>query len=92
MIIGERLPNQTKYVRCFYQDVLIIGTVQQDYLVVIIDVFLGSTQLRRIFLTWGAAPFNCTPIVLQIIYVLHDLVSYETAATDNGKSYSILFY
>ncbi len=29
--------------------------------------------------------------VLQIIYVLlHDLVSYETAATDNGKSYSIL--
>ena len=89
LVIGERLSNETKHVRCFYQDVLIIGTVQQD-LVVITDVFLGSAQLHRIFLAWGAALFNCTPIVLQIIYVLlHDLVRNETAATDNGKSYSI---
>jgi len=57
---------------------------------VITSVLFGSsTQLHRIFLPWGAAPSNCTPIALQIIYILlHHLVSYETTSTDNGKFYA----
>ena len=89
---------------CLHQDDLIIGSLQQDirhihrvqwtytFLVLpfITSVLFGSsTQLHRIFLPWGAAPSNCTPIALQIIYILlHHLVSYETTSTDNGKFYA----
>ena len=103
LFIGERSSKKTKHARCFYQDTLIIGTVRQDIIpshpsslmdihlhdfTAITSVVFVSTQRRRIFLPWGAAPSNCTPIALQIIYVrLHDLVSYEATTMDNSKFY-----
>jgi len=79
-VIGEWLAEKTKHnVRCFYQDTLIIGTGLQDIipshssspmdihphdLAVITSAILGSTQLRRIFLPWGATPSKCALIIL----------------------------
>eukprot|EP00573_Skeletonema_grethae_P010792 CAMPEP_0201709916 /NCGR_PEP_ID=MMETSP0578-20130828/58352_1 /ASSEMBLY_ACC=CAM_ASM_000663 /TAXON_ID=267565 /ORGANISM="Skeletonema grethea, Strain CCMP 1804" /LENGTH=912 /DNA_ID=CAMNT_0048198913 /DNA_START=633 /DNA_END=3371 /DNA_ORIENTATION=- len=102
-VIGEWFAEKTKHnVRCFYQDTLIIGTGRQDIIpshpsslmdihlhdfAVVTGAFLGSIQLRRIFLPWGAALSNCVLIVLQII--LHHLVNYEATAMDIGKFYAI---
>ncbi len=102
-VIGRWLAEKTKHsVRCFYQDTLTIGTGRQNIIpsrpsslmdihlhdfAVVTGAFLGSIQLRRIFLPWGAAPSNCALFVLQII--LHYLVSYEATATDIGKLYAI---
>lgn len=101
-VIGERSSGKTKHVRYFCQDASITETIRHrdiplhpscrmdislhDY-AVIASTFLGSTQLRRIFLPWGA--FSPNPFALQFIYVLlHDIVCCETTATSNGKFYA----
>jgi len=104
LVIGELLSENTHHLRCLRFDVLTTGTIRHHNtpsysssltiiylrdLAVITNVFLGDSHLlRRIFLSWGATLPNLLAVLI-ICVLQHDLLSYKTIITDDGKFYAI---